>query len=116
EGHTQSSLVALDDGWPARFVVRDLEGAGLNRDHPAVVDRFAALISAGSPAVYDETEVWRRFAYFVVVNHLGQLIATLAEHLGSHEAELWALAGELLADEAARHGAAATVAPLRRLL
>ena len=116
EAHTQNSLVALDDGWPARFVVRDLEGASLNRDHPAVADRFAALVSAGSPALYDETEVWRRFAYFVVVNHLGQLIATLAEHLGSPEAELWVLAAELLADEAGRYGAAATAAPLRRLL
>ncbi len=35
EAHTQNSLVALDDGWPARFVVRDLEGVSLNRDHPA---------------------------------------------------------------------------------
>jgi staphyloferrin B synthase len=116
EGHTQNSLVALDDGWPARFVVRDLEGASLNRDHPAVADRFAALISAGSPAVYDETEVWRRFAYYVMVNHLGQLIATLAEHLGSPETELWLLAGELLTEEAVRHGADGTGAPLRRLL
>jgi siderophore synthetase component len=116
EAHAQNSLVALDDGWPARFVVRDLEGASLNRDHPAVADRFAALVCAGSPAVYDEAEVWRRFAYFVVVNHLGQLIATLAEHLGSQENELWAPARELLADEAARHGAAATAAPLRLLL
>jgi siderophore synthetase component len=99
EAHTQNSLVALDDGWPVRFVVRDLEGASLNRDHPAAAEHFAALISAGSPAVYDEIEVWRRFAYFVVVNHLGQLIATLAEHFGSPEPELWAVAAELLADE-----------------
>ena len=34
EAHTQNSLVALDDGWPARFVVRDLEGVSLNRDAP----------------------------------------------------------------------------------
>jgi len=100
EAHTQNSLVALDDGWPVRFMVRDLEGASLNRDHPAVVDRCAALISAGSPAVYDEVEVWSRFSYFVVVNHLGQLIATLAEHFGTHETELWGLAGDLLAGEA----------------
>jgi siderophore synthetase component len=100
EAHTQNSLLALDDGWPVRFVVRDLEGASLNRDHPAVADRCAALISAGSPALYDETEVWSRFAYFVVVNHLGQLIATLAEHLGSPEPELWTIAGEILADGA----------------
>ena len=116
EAHTQNSLMALDDGWPARFVVRDLEGASLNRDHPAVTDRFAALLSAGSPAVYDEAEVWRRFAYFVVVNHLGQLIATLAEHLGPAEAELWGLAGDFLAGEAVRYGTDGAAAPLRQLL
>jgi len=116
EAHTQNSLVALHDGWPARFAIRDLEGASLNRDHPAVADRFAALISAGSPALYGETEVWQRFAYFFLVNHLGQLIATLAEHLGSPEAELWVRAGELLADEAVRQGADGAAAPLRRLL
>ena len=40
EAHTQNSLVALDDGWPARFVVRDLEGVSLNRDHPAAGGGF----------------------------------------------------------------------------
>ena len=116
EAHTQNSLVALDDGWPVRFVVRDLEGASLNRDHPLAADTFEPMISAGSPALYGETEVWRRFAYFVLVNHLGQLIATLAEHLGPSERELWALAGEVLADEAVRHGVEAAAAPLRPLL
>ena len=106
EAHTQNSLVALDDGWPARFVVRDLEGASLNRDHPYAGRRFEPFISAGSPALYGEAEVWRRFAYFVLVNHVGQLIATLAEHLGPSETELWALAAGLLADEAVRSGAA----------
>jgi siderophore synthetase component len=116
EAHTQNSLLALDDGWPVRFVVRDLEGVSLNRAHPAVGERFAALVSAGSPVLYDETEVWRRFAYFVLVNHLGQLIATLAEHIGPSEAELWALAGALMAEEAVRYGTDPTAARLRELL
>ncbi|HTC81762.1 MAG TPA: IucA/IucC family protein, partial [Acidimicrobiia bacterium] len=88
EAHTQNSLVTLDDGWPARFVVRDLEGASLNRHHPRAEAHFGPLVAAGSPALYDEDEVWRRFAYYVLVNHLGQLIAALAEHLGPPEAEL----------------------------
>ena len=116
EAHTQNSLLALDDGWPARFVVRDLEGVSLNRDHRVAGERFAPLIEGGSPALYGESEIWRRFAYFVLVNHLGQLIATLAEHLGPSETELWALAGGLLADEAVRHGADPAAAPLRELL
>jgi siderophore synthetase component len=116
EAHTQNSLVALDDGWPARFLVRDLEGAALNADHPRAGDRFGALIAAGSPALYGEAEVWRRFGYYVLVNHLGQLIATLAEHVGPAEAQLWSVAAGVLADEAVRHGADPAAAPLRRLL
>jgi siderophore synthetase component len=116
EAHTQNSLVALDDGWPVRFVVRDLEGVSLNRAHPAVDERFAEVVSDGSPVLYDEAEVWRRFAYFVLVNHLGQLIATLAEHAGPSEAELWALAAGLLDEEAVRHGSGRATVALRDLL
>jgi siderophore synthetase component len=116
EAHTQNSLVGLDDGWPVRFVVRDLEGASLNRDHPAATERFGELIAASSPALYGEAAVWQRFAYYLLVNHVGQLIATLAEHLGPTEGELWGVAGALLDDEAVRHGAGPAAAPLRALL
>ena len=116
EAHTQNSLLALDNGWPVRFLVRDLEGVSLNRAHPAVGERFAPLVSAGSPVLYEETEVWRRFAYFVLVNHFGQLIAALAEHLGPSEAKLWAMAGALMADEAVRYGTHPAAIPLRQLL
>jgi siderophore synthetase component len=116
EAHAQNSLVSLDDGWPARFVVRDLEGASLNRRHARAAGRFGADIAADSPALYDEAEMWHRFAYYLLVNHLGQLIATLAEHLGPSEAELWSVAGARLADEAVRLGNDPAGAPLRRLL
>jgi len=96
--------------------VRDLEGASLNRHHPRAEAHFGPLVAAGSPALYDEDEVWRRFAYYVLVNHLGQLIAALAEHLGPPEAELWSMAGGLLADESVRHGADPAAARLRTLL
>jgi len=60
--------------------------------------------------------VWRRFGYYVLVNHLGQLIATLAEHGGPAEEQLWSVVAGVLADEAVRHGADRAAAPLRRLL
>ena len=116
EAHTQNSLVALDDGWPARFVVRDLEGVSLNRDHPAAGGGFGGVVAADSPALYAAGEAWPRFAYYVLVNHLGHLVATLAEHLGPPEAELWSAVGGVLADEAVRHGADPAAAPLRQLL
>ena len=96
--------------------MRDLEGASLNREHPRAADGFGGVVAAGSPALYDETEVWRRFGYYVLVNHLGHLIATLAEHTSPSEAELWSAAAGVLADEAVRHGADPAAAPLRHLL
>ena len=116
EAHTQNSLVVLDDGWPAGFVVRDIEGASLNREHPAATNGFGGAVPADSPALYPAGEAWRRLAYYVLVNHLGQLVATLAEHLGPTEAELWSVVSGVLADEAVRHGADPAAAPLRQLL
>jgi staphyloferrin B synthase len=116
EAHTQNSLVVLDDGWPVRFVVRDLEGVSVNGEHPRGGERGAGLVAAGSPVLYSEAEVWRRFSYYGLVNHLGQLVATLAEHLGPAEGRLWSVIGGVVADEAVRHGSDPAAAPLRHLL
>ena len=51
-----------------------------------------------------------------MVNHLGQLVATLAEHLGPSEVELWSVVGGVLADESVRHGADPAAVRLRALL
>jgi siderophore synthetase component len=116
EAHTQNSLVVLDDGWPVRFVVRDLEGVSVNADHPRGGERAAGLLAAGSPVLYGEAEVWRRFSYYGLVNHLGHVVATLAEHLGPAEGQLWSVVGGVVADEAVRHGSDPAAAPLRHLL
>lgn len=116
EAHTQNSLVVLDDGWPVCLVVRDLEGASLNRGHPRAGELAADLAADGSPVLYGEAEVWRRFTYYGVVNHLGQLAATLAEHVGPTESELWSTVGGILADECVRHGSDPAAGPLRQLL
>jgi siderophore synthetase component len=116
EAHTQNSLVVLDGGWPVRFVVRDLEGVSVNGEHPRGGERAGGLVAADSPVFYGEAEVWRRFSYYGLVNHLGQVVATLAEHLGPAEAELWSVVGDVLADEAVRHGSDRAAAPLRHVL
>lgn len=117
EAHTQNSLLALRDGWPARFVVRDMEGACLDRDHPLAGAGYGGAVDPMSPALCSRDEAWRRFAYFVLVNHFGQLIATLAEHQPeTSEARLWHLVGARLRDESLRHGADPGAALLRDLL
>jgi siderophore synthetase component len=116
EAHTQNSLVALDGGWPAHFSVRDLEGGSISSTHPRAGDRYRGLIGDDSPAFYSEAEAWRRFGYYVLVNHVGQLVATLAEHLGPSEPDLWGVVGQTLAGEAERLGRDPAGAALRRLL
>lgn len=93
EAHVQNSLLGTRDGWPVRFVVRDMEGTHVARDGSA-----AALLEPGSPLLYDRDEAWQRLRYHAVTNHLAHLVATLGELGPVSEHELWAVvAGELAA-------------------
>ncbi len=62
EAHAQNTLIAVDsDGTPVRALYRDAEGVKLLTD----VDRPAG---------------WERLVYTLVVNHLAETAAALAEH------------------------------------
>lgn len=92
EAHVQNSLLGTRDGWPVRFVVRDMEGTHVARDGSA-----AALLEPGSPLLYDRDEAWQRLRYHAVTNHLAHLVATLGELGPVSEHELWAVVAEELA-------------------
>lgn len=100
EAHVQNCLVRLHGGWPVEGYVRDLEGVSLNRTHPVVA---AAGLSEDSPALYGHEAVWTRFAYYVLVNHVGQVAATLARTLPTTERRCWALTRRALDGVLARH-------------
>ncbi|MBD2848474.1 alanine racemase [Paenibacillus sp. IB182496] len=85
EAHAQNALIALEDGWPARFFVRDLEGASIS----VARDRGQSGLRADHPAMYADAEAWQRFEYYVLVNHFGHLVAVLAEALEADERRLW---------------------------
>jgi siderophore synthetase component len=116
EAHTQNSLVGLEGGWPSHFWVRDLEGGSVMRSHTAAANGYGGIIPDDSPALYPEGEAWQRFGYYVLVNHVGQLVATLAEHLGPSELELWGVVRETLVGEAERLGTDPSAAALRAFL
>ncbi|WP_240553982.1 ferric iron reductase, partial [Streptomyces niveiscabiei] len=62
EAHAQNTLIAVDaDGTPVQALYRDAEGVKLLTD----VDRAAG---------------WERLVYTLVVNHLAETAAALAEH------------------------------------
>jgi siderophore synthetase component len=85
EAHLQNTLIAFHDGWPVRGYVRDMEGASISRARFPFPDR----LPGDSPALYPEEDAWRRFQYYVLVNHIGHVIACLAREGLTTEAMLW---------------------------
>jgi len=100
EAHVQNSLVALERGWPARFFVRDLEGTSMSADREP---RLSGL-PASHPAMYAEAEAWSRFEYYVLVNHYGHLVHTIAYALRVDELSLWRTVFETVRDSALLQG------------
>jgi siderophore synthetase component len=106
EPHLQNVLIGLDDdGWPAQVLFRDLEGTKL------VSSRHAALLT-GLPAgvarglAYDARRGWDRVAYCLLVNHLAEVAAAIADRSATAaacEKELWRQARHVLTEAAAEH-------------
>jgi siderophore synthetase component len=106
EPHLQNVLIGVDDdGWPAQVLFRDLEGTKL------VSSRHTALL-AGLPAgvarglAYDTRRGWDRVAYCLLVNHLAEIAAAIADRspaAAACERELWRQARHVLTEAAAEH-------------
>lgn len=100
EPHLQNVVIGVDaEGLPKQVFFRDLEGAKL------VSDAHASLLADLAPGVatglrYDRDRAWRRVLYCLLVNHLDQLAAALADRCPNPhatEAELWDMLRETLA-------------------
>jgi siderophore synthetase component len=89
EPHLQNVLVAVDgDGMPIRAVSRDLDGTKL------VPEPWAAFLADLPGAVaraltYDAERGWNRVVYCLLVNHLAEVAAALADLCPSLEPTLW---------------------------
>ncbi|MFC5749330.1 IucA/IucC family protein [Actinomadura rugatobispora] len=88
EAHLQNVLVAVDDeGMPVQTAFRDLEGTKLT---PAWHDRLAALPPRVRDALtYDPGRAWNRVVYCLLVNHLTEIAAAVADLHPGIDAELW---------------------------
>jgi siderophore synthetase component len=89
EAHVQNSLVVLEEGWPTRFYVRDLEGTSLSQERAARHGLYGGLLAETSPLLYGDAEAWQRLLYYFFVNHLGHLLATLGHATAVPEHHLW---------------------------
>lgn len=104
EPHLQNVVVGLGpDGMPRQVLFRDLEGTKL------LPGRHAAALAAlpqdvAGPLTYDRERGWDRVVYCLLVNHVAEMLAALADLHPHLEPRLWAAVRRTLAARAAAHG------------
>ncbi|MFC0215811.1 IucA/IucC family protein [Paenibacillus chartarius] len=96
EAHVQNSLVSLENGLPARYYVRDLEGVSVHSGKAAALGYTPQTVPADSPVLYSGAEAWKRLKYYFVVNHLSALIHCIAKYSRTEEAYCWRTVRRLL--------------------
>jgi siderophore synthetase component len=107
EPHLQNVIVGVDSsGLPAQVIFRDLEGAKLVRDaHAGLLARLPPGVARGLG--YERERAWDRVLYCLIVNHLDQIAAAIADRCPDPqriETELWDTLRETLAKCAADLG------------
>ncbi|MEU6039397.1 IucA/IucC family protein [Actinomadura sp. NPDC047616] len=97
EPHLQNVLITVnDEGMPVRAVFRDLEGTKLVPGH-GLLDELADLPPRIRQALtYDPERGWNRVVYCLLVNHLAEIAAAVADLHPELDPELWTTARSLL--------------------
>ncbi|MFE1799960.1 IucA/IucC family protein [Streptomyces sp. NPDC059517] len=112
EPHLQNVLICVDgDGMPAQVLFRDLEGTKL------VPERHAETLASlppevAGPMTYDAQRGWDRVVYCLLVNHIAELLAAVADLHPRAEAALWAEVRGALRTYADRYGCPPPLAAL----
>ncbi|MGW7515786.1 IucA/IucC family protein [Streptomyces sp. NPDC054796] len=104
EPHLQNVLLCVDaDGGPVQVLFRDLEGTKLLPGHHA--EALAALpAEVAEPMTYEAQRGWDRVVYCLLVNHISELLAVLADLHPRQEAALWGRVRAVLRDYARQYG------------
>lgn len=106
EPHLQNVLVCVDDaGRPRQMLLRDLEGTKLVAElgsAAALLDSLAPDVAG--PMTYDAQRGWDRVVYCLLVNHVSELLAAVADRYPALEVALWAEVRTVLADYAEQYG------------
>ncbi|WP_338674936.1 IucA/IucC family protein [Streptomyces sp. SCSIO 30461] len=104
EPHLQNVILGVDrDGLPVQLLFRDLEGTKLLPDHHART--LASLDPAvAGPLTYGADRGWDRVVYCLMVNHIAEMLAAIADLHPDAEIPLWLQVQRTLRDYAERHG------------
>ncbi|WP_329585202.1 iron transporter [Kitasatospora sp. NBC_01250] len=104
EPHLQNVLIAVDEaGLPAQLLFRDLEGTKLVPEHNTALLAELPPQVAG-PMSYDAQRGWDRVVYCLLVNHVAELLAAIADQDPSLEPRLWERVRAALGEYAEGHG------------
>ncbi|MFI6443952.1 IucA/IucC family protein [Kitasatospora sp. NPDC050543] len=104
EPHLQNVLICVDgDGLPVQVLLRDLEGTKLLPEHHAAALARLPPEVAG-PMTYDAQRGWDRVVYCLLVNHVAELLAALADLHPGLEGALWRTVRDTLREYGDAHG------------
>ncbi|MFJ8621590.1 IucA/IucC family protein [Kitasatospora sp. NPDC093550] len=104
EPHLQNVLIGVDaTGHPVQVLFRDLEGTKLVPEQNESI--LAALPpEVAGPMTYDAERGWDRVVYCLLVNHVSELLAALADRHPELECALWQAVRDTLEEYAVGHG------------
>lgn len=75
--HQQNTVLALEGGYPAGMWFRDCQGTTFRAETISALAPYVPGIAAASELSFDEPMTNRLFGYYLIVNNLLNLIATL---------------------------------------
>ncbi|MEE4594570.1 IucA/IucC family protein [Streptomyces sp. DSM 41524] len=104
EPHLQNVVIGVDpaDGTPRQVLFRDLEGTKLVPEHHTAA--LAALPEAvAGPLTYERERGWDRVVYCLLVNHIAEMVAALADRSPGLEPALWSAVRRVLCERSAAH-------------
>lgn len=98
EAHQQNMLVDISQGWPSKVIYRDSQGFYLSERHRPALTKALPELAEVADLFYPETEIRRRFGYYLVVNQIFAVIHRMAaEGLADEACLLARLRGHLTA-------------------
>jgi len=104
EPHLQNVVVGVgEDGLPKQVFLRDMEGTKLlPASHAGALAGLPEDVR--SQVTYDAQRGWNRVVYCLLVNHVAEMLAAMADRFPRLESELWARVAAALEAYGREHG------------
>ena len=98
EPHLQNVLIGLQNGFPTKIFMRDMEGTKLIADHQVKRNINHLSTTARNAIFYSADKGWKRVAYCLFINNLCQCVFYISGGDPVLAKQLWAQLGDILND------------------